>query len=124
MVTPVPLKREGPVSVRVELDALRPLRIESASTKIVCVEHYQEKRGNKTSSGTRTKGERPLDICSPKAIAAGEMVEGEATAHVDPDWPPTSADEVHYPYYTWELRVRLKFTGAADYQETFIITAE
>jgi hypothetical protein len=120
-LNPVPVRREGPLALRVELDALKPLRVEEATARVVCTEHYQERRGNKTQVGTRVKGETAIPLCGAKQVAPGEMVEGEGTVELDPSWPGTSADQKHYPHYTWSVKVKVKLAGMADYAEEFVV---
>lgn len=123
-VNPVPMRREAPVGLRVELDALRPLRVEEAKARLVCTEHYQERRGNKTQVATRVKGERVIEICGAKPVGAGELVEGEGVVELDPTWPATSAKQNVYPHYTWAVKVKVKLAGAADYAEEFVVEVE
>jgi len=120
-VNPAPMKLGEPLGVRAEFDAYSPVHMKSMQASIVCVEHYREKRGNKTEIGIRTRGEKRIDLGPGADVAAGQVLERCGTAAFGcgecPITGPPGAKA--YPYYTWELRLAIEFLGAADYAGVF-----
>jgi hypothetical protein len=100
---------------------LRGLKVEGVTARLRCIEHYKERRGNKTSYGTRPKGEWAVTLCAPTTAVSGGVIGGSGEVVVEEAYPPTSADRVGYPYYTWEVVLQTSLAGAADYVETFVV---
>jgi hypothetical protein len=116
---PVPLKRGELFALEVEADALSHLRVRGMTASAVCIEHYKEKRGNKTSVGTRILKEQKLNLSGPAQVAAGEVLAGKAEATLS-DCPPMSDITVKtYPYYTWEIRVAVMLDAMVNYAAVF-----
>jgi hypothetical protein len=127
-VSPVPVVRGEALIVQVEWDALKRVRVEGITAKLVCVEHYREQRGNKTNYGTREKGEQGLGMDWPKEpVERGGIVQSRGEAVMGATGPATTAGlgerrkKPGYPFYTWELRVEAKLAGAVDYEEKFFV---
>jgi hypothetical protein len=119
-VRPAPLQRGEAFAMELEADAYVPLRVQSVLARVICTEHYREKRGNKTSYGTRTHTERETMLSDQTQIPAGQVLEGRGELTVDRAAPPTTDLTVkEYPYYTWDLRIHIVLEGAADYVAVF-----
>jgi hypothetical protein len=123
-VRPAPLVRGQPFAVEVEADVRAPLRITAARVRVRCIEYYKEKRGNKTSYGSRTRGEEvaPL-LTTPAEFASGAVFTG-AGELVLCDLPPTTDRTLKtYPYYRWELRLEIEIEKHANYRAAFPLDA-
>jgi hypothetical protein len=123
LVKPAPLKLGQPFGFRMELDAYSPMRVTKVEAKLACVEHYRERQGNKTHTGTRDKGTKVLELPGGE-VAAGGMLEREGEWSVGHDeWPASGNSTQGYPYYTWEVRLNVVVDGAADYSGVFPLDA-
>ena len=119
-VKPAPLQRGEPFAMELGLDAYSPLRVRKTLARIMCIEHYQEKRGSKTYYGTRTRAEKGVEFSAQTTIPAGEEFAGKGEALLDRDLPPTTDITIkNYPYYTWEIRLLMELQGMVDYTAVF-----
>jgi hypothetical protein len=126
LVKPAPMVRGTPFLIELESDAYSPLRVKSATACLVCTEHYKEKRGNKTSYGTRKHAERKVPLCTSCEVPPGQLLTGKGELLVaEGEYPPTTDVTVKlYPYYTWAVRVDIELDGLVDYQALFPLTVE
>jgi hypothetical protein len=119
-IRPAPMRRGEPLALEVGIDAYSPLRVTHMAARIVCVEHYKERRGNKTYYGTRTHAEKMTQLCGAAAVAAGSELTGQGEITVESHLPPTTDLAVkQYPYYTWEIRLKAALEGMVDYAAVF-----
>ena len=120
-VKPAPMQRGQPFELEAEADAYSPLRVREVTAKLRCIEHYKEKRGNKTNYGTRTYKEERMHLGGAAEVAPGQVVEGKTETKPDESLPPTTDISVlkSYPYYTWEVRVAVKLEKMVDYEGVF-----
>jgi hypothetical protein len=127
-VKPAPLVRGQVFTLEVEADVYKPLEITSAKAIVRCIEHYKEKRGNKTSYGTRTKGEQTVVMKAEVEQGSGGVGlltgRGEVFFRAN-DLPPTTDVAVKtYPFYTWEVKLEVAIAKHADYGATFPLEVE
>ena len=121
-VRPVPYTRGMPLSMEMEADAVSPLVVERALARVICTEHYKERRGNKTTMGTREHRKEEVVLCPACAVPAGQAVAGRGDLLMQPmEWPCTTdiTKGKTYPYYTYELKVVIKLKGMVDYEGVF-----
>jgi hypothetical protein len=119
-VKPAPVVRGAPVAIEVGIDAYAPLRVTQMNARVLCIEHYKEKRGNKVHYGTRTRGEKSVMLGGASETPAGQEIAGTAEVTLEPSLPPTTDITIkNYPYYTWEIRLKLALEGAVDYAAVF-----
>jgi hypothetical protein len=125
-VRPAPMVRGQVFTMEMEVDAYSPLRVRKSQARVRCVEHYKEKRGNKTATGTRTKGEQTADLSDAAKIPAGQLLPGKAELFFPAnELPPTSDLSTKlYPYYTWEIHVHIDLEGMADYRAVFPLAVD
>jgi hypothetical protein len=122
LVKPAPLRIGEPFGVKIELDAYSPMKVSKVEAKLVCVEHYQERRGNKTQTGVRDHRTEAM-VLAGGDVAAGGMLEREGEWTVT-DWPASQPlNSRVYPFYTWEVRLDVAVDGAADYRGVFPLEA-
>ena len=127
-VNPAPMELGKPLRLRVELDALSPLRVSGFRAKLVCVQHYKEKRGSKTVYGTRVQGERSVEMVEEgevQQVSAGEVLAAEGEVVFEgASWPGSWDGMVKmFPYFTWEVRVSVELLGMVDYAAVFPVEA-
>ena len=119
-VKPAPMQRGEVFALELGADAYSPLRVRKTLARIMCIEHYQERRGGKTYYGTRTRADKGVELCAETTIPAGEEVAGKGEAVFDRELPPTTDITVKmYPYYTWEIRLVMELEGMVDYTAVF-----
>ena len=120
-VNPVPMQRGQPLALELEADAYRALFLQSAAAKFRCIEHYKERRGNKTTAGTRIRFEHEVILSHAAKIEAGQplLLKGEFACDTSP--PPTTDISAikAYPHYTWEVRLHIELEHAPDYRAVF-----
>jgi hypothetical protein len=122
-IRPAPMKLAEPLEIDVEMDAFTPLRVKEFLAKLICQEHYRERRGTKTQTGVRVKGEFPLRLAADTQIPAGQTLAGKGQFVLEGPWPATSNAKV-YPYYTWQISISAKLSGSPDYTSLFPLTVE
>ena len=125
-ISPAPMILAQPLQLRAELDAYVPLHVKSFCARVLCIEHYRERRGQKTVYGTCTRLEKAACLAAGTTVSPGQIIAGETQFEVGPDQAPPSRDlntPVTYPWYSWEIRLDLTLTGASDYHATFPLTA-
>jgi hypothetical protein len=119
-VKPAPVPRGAPFAMEVGIDAYAPLHVTQMNARVLCIEHYKESRGTKTHYGTRTRGEKSVMLCGPGVTPAGQEIAGTAELTLEQNLPPTTDITIKsYPYYTWEIRLKLALEGMVDYAATF-----
>jgi hypothetical protein len=119
-IRPAPMRRGECFALDVGIDAYAPLSVTNMTAKVVCIEHYKEKRGNKTSHGTRDHAEKVVVLSGPATVKSGEEIAGQGEVTFDASVPPTTDLVIkNYPYYTWEIRLALVLEGAVDYAAVF-----
>ena len=119
-IKPAPMCRGEAFAMEVEIDAYAPLRVTGMNARLICTEHYREKRSNKTYYGTRTRTEKTVELRAAGTVAAGEAVAGRGEVLFDRDVPPTTDITIkNYPYYTWDIRLLLALEGMVDYTAVF-----
>jgi hypothetical protein len=119
-VRPAPMVRGRPFELELEVDAYGPLRVKEARARVMCTEHYKEKRGNKTQYGSRARAEEKVTLAGPAEVPAGQVFAGKGTVVVnEAAAPPTSRNTKEYPHYTWKVRVEIVLEGAVDYVGEF-----
>lgn len=119
-VRPIPLRRDEAFAIELEADALSPLQIQEITASVTCIEHYKEKRGNKTSYGTRTHREEKVTLAAATQVPAGDILTGKGEVTLT-SCPCTSdaAARKQYPWYTWEIRIAVKLEKMVDYAAVF-----
>ena len=124
-VNPAPMDLGHIIQLRAEIDAYHPLRVTSFLATIVCIEHYKEKSGNKTVYGARDHVEKTIDLAANISVPAGQLLSGEGQVQFDRNSPHgrDSRAVKSYPYFTWEVRIRLVLAGSPDYRVIFPLTA-
>ncbi len=125
-INPAPMNRYQPLQLRAELDAYYPLRVTSLRARVVCIEHFKERHGGKTTYGTRIHAEKTIQLAADATVPAGQILAGEGQVAVDPgSSPPSRLPHAWggYPSYTWEIRLNLALAGAPDYHAVFPLTA-
>jgi hypothetical protein len=119
-IKPAPMCRGEAFAMEVEIDAYAPLNVTEMNARLICTEHYKEKRGSKTYYGTRTRAEKTVELHGAGTVPAGEVVGGKGEVTFDRDMPPTTDITIkNYPYFTWELRLLLALEGTVDYTAIF-----
>jgi hypothetical protein len=111
-IRPTPMKLAEPLEIDVEMDAYTPLRVREFAAKLVCQEHYRERRG-----------EVPLRLVADAQIPTGQTLAGKGQFVLEGPWPVTS-NARSYPYYTWQLHIQAKLVGLPDYAGIFPLTIE
>ena len=116
--------RRGDVFVlELDADAYAPLRVKEARARVVCIEHYRQRSGNKTTYQTRIRGEQTAVFRQNVEIPAGQLLEGKGELFFPAgSLPPTDANTSVYPHHTWEIRLEVELEGAVDYHATFPLT--
>lgn len=123
-VRPAPLVRGQAFEVEVEADVRAALRVTGARARVRCIEHYKEKRGNKTSYGSRVRGEEVAELAQVSEVAAGDVFTGKGEVRVNAHLPASTDRRAKgYPYYRWELRVEIQIEKHADYCAVFPLEA-
>ena len=112
--------------MELEADAFTPLRVTQSRCRIVCTEHYKERRGSKTQVGTRKKGEQVAILSEKTEVSAGQLLTGKGELLFDPAaWPKsTDTGPKNYPYYTWAATVEIDLEGMVDYRGQFPLKVE
>lgn len=88
------------------------------TARLLCIEHYRERRGSKTYSGTRTYDEKIVELSGTEILAAGADADGAGEVLIGGYLPPTGSDKT-YPYYTWEIRLKVELQNMVDYNAVF-----
>jgi hypothetical protein len=119
-ISPAPVRRGHPLSLAVDIDARVPLHVTRITARLLCTEHYREKRGSKTYTGTRKYHEQAVELGGGELVGTGKNVDGNGETMLNPDLPGSSDTLVKtYPYYTWEIQLKLELYNMVDYGATY-----
>ena len=87
-IRPAPMRRGESLAMEVGMDAYAPLQVLAMKAKVLCIEHYKERRGQKTVYGTRTREEKAVELNGPGSVKAGEEIAGQGEVTFDTAAPP------------------------------------